>query len=177
VVRMGTYIRGRSRSSEWTSISSVRASRHRLRSTTSTQSQFPPVGLFWTIELPKDSVEVQFGKRRASLQASDVPILDYGTIINALFGGGPSPVPGSVSFKVVWSGPGQRLHIRNTDSTYGGFAGEFIRNTAQIEWTATVGDYTFVSDPLATSSSAFAEIGRERNGSFFEESERANRRE
>jgi hypothetical protein len=34
-----------------------------------------------------------------------------------------------------------------------------------------------VSDPLATSSSAFAEIGRERNGSFFEERERAERRE
>jgi hypothetical protein len=36
-----------------------------------------------------------------------------------------------------------------------------------MEWTATVGDYTFVSDPLATSSSTFAEIGHERNGVFF----------
>jgi len=36
-----------------------------------------------------------------------------------------------------------------------------------MEWTAEVGDYIFESDPLATSSSAFAEIGRERNGSFF----------
>ena len=52
-------------------------------------------------------------------------------------------------------------------TTYGGFAGEFIRNTAQMEWTATVGDYRFTSDPLATSSSAFAEIGHERNGSFY----------
>jgi hypothetical protein len=50
---------------------------------------------------------------------------------------------------------------------YGGFAGEFVRNTAQIEWNAAVGDYTFVSDPIATSSSSFAEIGHERNGSFF----------
>lgn len=68
---------------------------------------------------------------------------------------------------MVWGGAGQRVQIRNTDPVYGGFAGEFIRNTAQMEWTATVGDYAFVSDPLATSSSAFAEIGRERNGSFF----------
>jgi hypothetical protein len=66
---------------------------------------------------------------------------------------------------VVWSGVSQRVNIRNTDPTYGGFAGEFIRNTAQMEWTATVGDYTFVSDPLATSSSAFAETGHERNAS------------
>jgi hypothetical protein len=130
-------------------------------------STFPPVGLFWTIELPEDSVEIEFGRGKASLQGFDVPILDYGTIINALFGGGPPAVPGLVSFKVVWGGVGQRVKIRNTDPVYGGFAGEFIRNTAQMEWTATVGDYTFVSDPLATSSSAFAEIGRERNGSFF----------
>ena len=104
------------------------------------------------------------------MQGSDVPVFDYGTLVNALFGPPPSPLPtGTVSFRVVWSGVGQRVNIRNTDPTYGGFAGEFIRNTAQMEWTATVGDYTFVSDPLATSSSAFAEIGHERNGVFFPE--------
>jgi hypothetical protein len=91
----------------------------------------------------------------------------YGQISNALFGGGPAPTPGTVSFKVVWSGVDERLNIKNTDPVYGGFAGEFVRNTAQMEWSAAVGDYTFVSDPIATSSSSFAEIGHERNGSFF----------
>ena len=131
-------------------------------------STFPPVGLFWTIQLPDDSVEIQPGKGSASLEASDVPILDYGNVLNALFNGhNPPPVPGTISFRVVWSGVNQRVNIRNIDPTFGGFAGEFVRNTAQMEWTATVGNYTFVSDPLATSSSAFAEIGHERNGSFF----------
>ena len=131
-------------------------------------STLPPLGLFWTVQLPEDSVEIQLGKGSATLQGSDVPVFDYGTLVNALFGPPPSPLPtGTVSFTVVWSGVGQRVNIRNTDPTYGGFAGEFIRNTAQMEWTATVGNYTFVSDPLATSSSAFAEIGHERNGSFF----------
>ncbi len=101
------------------------------------------------------------------MQASNVPILDYGSILNALFGGGPPPAPGSVSFRVVWSGVGQRVSIRNADPVYGGFAGEFIRNTAQMEWSATVGDYAFSSNPLETSVSSFAEIGQERNGSFF----------
>jgi len=133
-------------------------------------STFPPVGLFWTVELPEGSVEVEFGRGRATLRGFDVPVFDYSTGANALFGPPPSPLPtGTVSFRVVWSGVGQRVNIRNTDQTYGGFAGEFIRNTAQMEWTATVGDYTFVSDPLATSSSSFAEIGHERNGSFFPE--------
>jgi hypothetical protein len=128
---------------------------------------FPPVGLFWTIEIPSSGIDVELGAGRASLQASDVPIFDYGSIGNALFGGGPPPIPGTVSFRVAWNGVSQRVNIRNTDPVYGGFAGEFIRNTAQMEWMARVGDYTFASDPLATSSSSFAEIGQERNGSFF----------
>lgn len=65
-----------------------------------------------------------------------------------------------------WSGV-EWLNIKNTDPVYGGFAGEFVRNSAQMEWSAAVGDYTFVFDPIATSSSSFAEIGHERNGSFF----------
>jgi hypothetical protein len=76
-------------------------------------------------------------------------------------------VPGFVSFKVKWSGVGERVNIQNNDPVFGGFAGEFIRNSAQMEWTGTVGDFTFASAPMATSSSSFAEIGHLRNGSFF----------
>lgn len=36
-----------------------------------------------------------------------------------------------------------------------------------MEWSATSGDYVFRSGPASTSSSDFAEIGQERNGSFF----------
>ena len=130
-------------------------------------SAFPPVGLFWTTEIPVAGVDVHLGKGSASLQASDVAILDYGNIPNALFGGGPAPMAGTVSFRVVWSGVDERLNIKNTDPVFGGFAGEFIRNRAQMEWSATVGDFSFVSDPIGTSSSSFAEIGHERNGSFL----------
>jgi hypothetical protein len=132
-------------------------------------TQFPPVGLFWTIEVPEHSVEVELEKGTASLQAFHVPIIDYSTGTNALFGGGPKPVPGSVSFRVAWSGMQQQVDIRNTDAVFGGFEGHFIRNKAQMERTAVVGDYRFVSDPLETSSSSFAEIGSEQNGSFFSE--------
>ena len=100
------------------------------------------------------------------VQATNVPVIDWGSIPNALFVG-LSPVPAHTSFKVVWSGVTDRLIINNTDPVYGGFGGEFVRNSAQMEWTATAGDYEFVSDPLATSSSSFAEIGHERNGMFF----------
>jgi hypothetical protein len=45
--------------------------------------------------------------------------------------------------------------------------GQFIRNAATMEWSATTPHYEFVSQPAATSSSLFAEIGHERNGVFL----------
>jgi len=110
---------------------------------------------------------VNLGKGAASLEAFNVPIFDYGNIGNSLFGGGPPAIPGTVSFKVVWSGVGERVNVKNDDPVFGGFAGEFVRNSAQMEWTGTVGNLTFASAPLSTSSSKFAEIGRERDGLFF----------
>ena len=91
-------------------------------------------------------------------------MLDFHDINNALFGGGPAPVPATVSFNVRWFGREDRVKIVNAAQ---GFRGTFIRNQAQMDWSATVGDFHFVSAPLETSSSVFAEIGRERNGSFF----------
>ena len=60
-----------------------------------------------------------------------------------------------------------QINIRNTDPVFGGFAGEFVRNSAQMEWSATDGNLVLVSDPLGMSSSSFAQIGQERNGVFF----------
>jgi hypothetical protein len=125
----------------------------------------PPFGLFWTLAIPPDGISINLRDGRASMVARDVPIYDYGTFDNALSGG--IGVPGTVSVKVVWSGVDERVQIHNTDPVYGGFSGDFVRNSAQLEWTATVGDLVFASDPLATSSSSFAEIGQERNGVFF----------
>jgi hypothetical protein len=69
-----------------------------------------------------------------------------------------------VSFEVRWFGVNDRAHVRNRAD---GFDGEYVRNQAQMEWTATAGDYQYVSAPASTSASEFAELGTERNGSFF----------
>jgi hypothetical protein len=66
-----------------------------------------------------------------------------------------------VSFDIDWSGVDARTKIRN-DST--DFAGEFIRNSAAILWSATESGFSFTADPAV---SHFAEIGHERNGVFF----------
>jgi hypothetical protein len=109
---------------------------------------------------------VNLGRGFASLEAEDLDVFEYGDFGNALFGTG---VQATVSFTVEWSGLDQRLKIRNTDppGDGGGWAGEIIRNVARMEWSGTVGNVSYESDPLATSGSFFAEIGRERNGVFF----------
>jgi hypothetical protein len=120
--------------------------------------------------LPEDAVEVNPGGG-AEMRGTNLQLLDFGNIGNALFGGGPPPVPATASFLVRWAGAAQghggnaeRAHVVNASD---GHAGEFIRTTAQMEWTATSGDFDYVSAPIGTSSSDFAEFGKERNGVFF----------
>jgi hypothetical protein len=131
-------------------------------------TQFPPVGLFWTVPLPAKSVEVDLTNGTAKMIGTKVPIFDYGTIPNALFmGNNPPPVPGWASFKVVWQGGVTMMPIVSTDPTKGLFSGSFATCTARMEWQAQAGDFSFASDPLETSQSTFAQIGSEMNGSYL----------
>jgi hypothetical protein len=126
----------------------------------------PPLGLFWTVQVPAEAIEFDPDRNSASVQVNNLPILDHGTIPNALSGMTPATA-GSVSFRVEWSGAGDMANIRSDSPALGHFAGEFVRNSAQIEWSAQVGPYQLTSAPMSTSSSAWAEMGRERNGIFY----------
>lgn len=123
-----------------------------------------PTGLFWTVPILGSGISLDMDGGRATLSADNVPVLDHGQIPNAISGMGPPPQPATVSFQVEWSGGTNRVPVMNSEQ---GFAGQFIRNSAMMEWSATVGQYQLKSAPLATSSSSFAEIGLERNGFFF----------
>jgi hypothetical protein len=123
----------------------------------------PPTGLFWTIPMPGGGVDVNLGAGRAVMRIANAPVYDFGDFGNAVLGLAP-PVPARVSCAVEWSGVSERVQVSNPAQ---GFGGEFVRNTARMAWTATAGDYRFVSDPLSSSSSAFAELGHERNGLYF----------
>jgi len=116
-------------------------------------------GVFCTAPIDRGSVKVSLGKGSASLHVDDLDVEDYGDVVNALQDG-PS-VEASVSFDVNWSGVEERVKIRNRDA---GFAGEFVHNSATLQWSASESGFSFASDPL---DSDFAEIGQERNGVFF----------
>ena len=61
----------------------------------------PPSGLFWLVSAPHDAVQVHLGSGTASVQMTDVPVLDAHDIKNALTGG--PTVPATVSFDIEWS--------------------------------------------------------------------------
>ena len=94
------------------------------------------------------------------MHIADLPIGDFGNVVNALTGGAPIAAA-MVSFDANWSGVDERVKIRNESTD---FAGEFIHNSATLAWSASQPGFTFTSDPA---DSHFAEIGHERNGVFF----------
>ena len=121
-----------------------------------------PAGLFWTIPLHPQSVVAHPGAGSAIYKAQNLQIEDYGDLNSAF--SGAAGIPASVSFEVRWSGVDKRVSLHDEDA---GFAAEFVRGKAQMQWLAEAGDYRFQSDPLQTSWSDFAEIGTMRNGTFF----------
>ena len=134
-------------------------------------SLFPPTGLFWTAAIPESGVEVQLGTTAIAVDGSAATFRFSITATSStrMFGGGPCTHAGRrCRSRLIWSGVIDRVTIRNTDPVYGGFGGSFIHNgradgVDRDEWATT----TFVSAPLAESSSAFALLGQERNGAFF----------
>jgi hypothetical protein len=101
------------------------------------------------------------------MRANDLPTFDFFTIPNALFRFlSPVSVPGTCSFDIRWSGPvTDRSRI---DDPVVGFSGEFVLSQATMSWSAATADgFHFVSNPADTVS-AFAQLGKMRNGVFFE---------
>jgi hypothetical protein len=121
-----------------------------------------PSGLFWTMRIPQESVDANPGAGEADYKVSNLQVEDYGDFDNSLSGN--EGVPATVSFEVRWSGVADRVNVKDPIARFGG---EFVRGTAQMAWSARVGHYLFRSDPLETSSSDFASLGTERNGTFF----------
>jgi hypothetical protein len=125
-----------------------------------------PDGLFWTVPLPGDSVEVQMGAGKASMKATDLAAPDFFSIPNALLRFlTPVSLPATCSFDIHWSGP--VTDRSRVDDPVVGFGGDFVLNQATMSWSATRSDgFRFVSDPSPTTS-AFAQLGQMQNGVFF----------
>jgi hypothetical protein len=120
-------------------------------------------GLFWTVAVPDDSVDVHPGAGTARFALSDFHTRDFHNIGNSIMGG-PSD-PAVVSFEMVWSGHGRAV-VQTDGST---FSFDSVISSVSIEWSA-LNEATvlrFRSDPASSSHSEFAAVGHEKNGLFF----------
>jgi hypothetical protein len=131
---------------------------------------------FWTVPIDDQDVAVQFVDGKAEMHVNNLAMPDYGTKNPLRKNWQTAFDPGVVSFDVVWSPPiTRRLSVAN--GTLGNhYAGEYVENQVTVTWSGTNlrTGFTFTSNPgtFATSSvdGGFAELGHERNGSFFQAS-------
>jgi hypothetical protein len=108
---------------------------------------------------------VNFGAGKAEMTATDVPMLDFFTIPNALFRFlDPVSVPATCSFDITWSGP---ITDRSPVTGPAGSSGELITCQATMQWSASNSQgFHFVSEPKAPTKTILGQLGKVTNGVF-----------
>ena len=110
-------------------------------------------------------MDVDHDLDEARLTVKNLEIEDYGDIVNAL--GEGSSLESTVSFDCRWRHPiGKPRRIRNAAADQQ-FTGLFRQTHARVSWSAREKGFEFHSDGAETSTTAYAEVGEERNGVFF----------
>jgi len=124
-----------------------------------------PSGLFWVVELPENAFHVSNNGRRARVEASNLAVLDSFQF------GALTAVPATVNYTLEWeaTGPfvprGQGKAVVPTDPA--AFLGKFATATARGSFSGRELGFSFKSNPVVSTAHSFAEMGRERNGSFL----------
>jgi hypothetical protein len=131
-----------------------------------------PTGVFWTVPVPKDAVQVHQGAGRAVLEMTDMPIQDFFNFPNSVSHAIP-PEDALVSFRVEWNVEGPWRTVDNpTEAFRFRFRESTDANGASIVWSAQnlgASGFSFQSDPAADSTNVYANLGRERNGVFYQQ--------
>jgi hypothetical protein len=130
-------------------------------------------GLAWTIPIAASSLTVDPGTGEARLVGNSIPVPDFHDGFSAIFGGGPDPIPGHVSFDCRWAGHGDVQRVSDDDWK---FEGRFVGGPATISFTAQndADEVVYTSDPNGQRNPGPEEfgagspaVGHERNGIFF----------
>jgi len=127
-----------------------------------------PSGLFWTMPIPRQSVEIDLEDRTARMHLEHWAIPDFTDIFNSAGLTQPplAPIPSIVSFDVRWRGKAAPVPFRDTTNH---FVGDYVDSTATITWSAEqrATDFSFASHDAKDTTTVSGVIGRERNGVFF----------
>jgi hypothetical protein len=110
-------------------------------------------------------VTVNFGAGKAQMMASDLSVIDYFDIPNALLRfEDPVSSPATCSFDIIWSGP---VTNRSPVSGPSGSTGQLVMCDATMQWSASnATGFHFETDPKAPTTSVFAQLGKVMNGKF-----------
>ncbi|REK41033.1 MAG: hypothetical protein DWQ20_00545 [Actinobacteria bacterium] len=121
-------------------------------------------GLFWTMEIPRGSLQVERGGRSARLQVADLPIPD------TFFYSNNVSVSAQIDVDVTWTATADPVSRGNGT---GGSEASFDRFSGSFSEAACVGSgggaetgFSFRTGPL-DADGFFAEFGHERNGVFL----------
>ena len=98
------------------------------------------------------------------MEVRNLHMKDFFDLLNATVGRGEPPRPAVVSYRVEWTAAGP---VNAFDNVAQQFRGLFRNAAAQMEWSARTPDFDFVSAPIGTSTTDAAQLGFERNGSFY----------
>lgn len=129
-------------------------------------------GLFWTMPIPKDSVNLDLSTGKATFCLSEALMPELHDLLTALWGGGAVDGEGkplghvfssTVSLHAEWFDAGPIVHTRDTVNR---FVYTNAQTKATIKWRSVHRGVRFESDG-GPQQVLFAAIGTERNGSFF----------
>jgi hypothetical protein len=112
--------------------------------------------------VPKGGLTISDDGKSAALEMKDVPVIDQPKwpAHNA------PATPAKMSFRVVWKAADEKHTYEDKSKP---FRVQGYRATARMEATVEVPalNFSWQSDPLETSSAAFAIIGTEVNGKYY----------
>jgi hypothetical protein len=121
--------------------------------------------LFWTVPLEApDGVDVQWAAGKGRMTATDLALEDYFNLPNAFFRFlVPASASATCNFDIRWTPP---VTDRSGVTSPDGSVGDLVLCNATMTWSASNAQgFSFTSDPEGTTS-AFAQLGKVRNGVF-----------
>jgi hypothetical protein len=119
--------------------------------------------LYWTVPVPEHGLSISPDGRTFILEMRDVEVVDqpHWPALDAI------ATPARMSFKMVWKSTGEPLKIEDATKHFR-FTG--TRAACQMEASVEVPSigFSWKSDALETSSCAFAIVGDEVNGRYYD---------
>jgi hypothetical protein len=122
-----------------------------------------PSGLYWVTPVPLSAATASPDGRSAVIEMKEVRAIDQ-----PKWPAHDAPAtPAIMSYKVVWTATDEKVLIEDREKH---FKVEGYRAVARLEAHVDVPsfDFSWQSDPINTSSAAFAIIGNEVNGKYFD---------